>query len=76
MQAYRSRGTLLVGLGRYEEASVDLNKALELAPDDTQILALRSVSSWSQGLDDQALAEINHAIELIRTTPSSTMCDL
>ena len=65
MQAYRSRGTLLVGLGRYEEASVDLNKALELAPDDTQILALRSVSSWSQGLDDQALAEINHAIELI-----------
>ena len=65
MQAYRSRGSLLYALGRYEEASVDLNKALELAPDDTQILALRSISSWSQGLDDQALSEINQAIEVI-----------
>ena len=54
-----------IRMERYdEEALADLNRAIELNPEDASALASRGRIYWAMRRDDEALADLNRAIEL------------
>ena len=61
---YRNRGLTYLLLDKYQEASKDLSRALELAPDDIWIHANRGLVAINLGESQQALADFNHALQL------------
>jgi tetratricopeptide (TPR) repeat protein len=61
-------------LKRYEEALADWNRALELKPDDPEILNNRGVTYHDLGRYDEALADYNRALEL-RPDDPETLCN-
>ena len=62
IQAYKKRASLLSVLGRYEEALLDVDRTMELAPDDTRLIAFRGGILWSMGRVEDALAAMDRAI--------------
>jgi len=58
------RGMVSVHEGRYDDALIDYNRAIELAPDFGHTFTLRGVVYEKQGRHDLALADHNRAIEL------------
>jgi tetratricopeptide (TPR) repeat protein len=48
----------------YDEAQADLNRAIELNPEDASALATRGYTYWDMKRYDEALADFNRAIEL------------
>ncbi len=59
-----SRAAALNALRKHEDALVDLNKAVELAPDSDLILRNRSVALGGLGQHDDALQDDQHALAL------------
>jgi tetratricopeptide (TPR) repeat protein len=57
------RASLLLAVGRVDEAGADLKRALRLAPNDGNALALQSVIAVVQNEKDQALDVAQHAVE-------------
>ena len=51
-------------MGKYEQALADLDRAIELKPDDEWALSRRGVTYQQVGKYEQALAEFNRKIEL------------
>ena len=51
-------------MGRYDEALADLNRAIELDPDDAGAFGRRGETYIALGNYDEALADLNRAIEL------------
>jgi tetratricopeptide (TPR) repeat protein len=49
---------------RYDEALADLNRAIELNPEDASALACRGYTYWDMERYDEALADFNRALEL------------
>lgn len=60
----RKRGVTLDNLGLHELAGTDLNEALILAPNDTDILTDAAVNAFAQGQDAKALEYANKALSL------------
>ncbi|MGW4967097.1 tetratricopeptide repeat protein [Nonomuraea sp. NPDC004186] len=59
-----ARGTVLHGLGRYEEALADLDRAVTLVPDSAWALTCRGDVYHSQGRYQEALVDFDRALEL------------
>jgi tetratricopeptide (TPR) repeat protein len=57
------RASLLLAVGRVDEAGADLKRALRLAPNDSNALALQSVIAVVQNEKDQALDVAQRAVE-------------
>ncbi|MBA3570905.1 MAG: TonB-dependent receptor, partial [Pyrinomonadaceae bacterium] len=57
------RASLLVAVGRVDEADADIKRALRLAPNDSNALALQSVIAVVQNEKDQALDVARRAVE-------------
>ena len=57
------RASLLLAVGRVDEAGADLKRALRLAPNDSNALALQSVIAVVQNEKDQALNAAQRAVE-------------
>ncbi|MGH8524320.1 MAG: tetratricopeptide repeat protein, partial [Gammaproteobacteria bacterium] len=62
------RASLLLALGRVDEAGADLKRALSLAPNDSDALALRSIIAVAQNEKAQAL---NGARRAVQAAPDS-----
>ena len=58
------RAGLLLSVGCVDEAGVDIKKALNLDPSDSQAMALQSIIAVVQNQRDQALDLANKAVEL------------
>jgi tetratricopeptide (TPR) repeat protein len=59
-----SRAKAFNDLRRYEEALQDLNRALELDPNNTQALGLRGNTYLTMKRYEQALRDLNRALQL------------
>src|SRR5262245_10543348 len=59
-----SRGVLLNGMGRIDEAMADFNRALELDPTDIRAIVGRAECYLLLDRDDEALAVLDVALEL------------
>ena len=57
------RASLLLAVGRVDEAGADIKRALRLAPNDGNALALQSIIAVVQNEKDQALNVAQHAVE-------------
>ncbi|MGQ0593053.1 MAG: tetratricopeptide repeat protein [Gammaproteobacteria bacterium] len=57
------RASLLLAVGRVDEADADIKRALSLAPNDGNALALQSIIAMAQNEKDQALNAAQHAVE-------------
>ena len=64
--AYRAQ--LLLAVGRVDEAAADIERALRLAPNDANALALQTIIAVVQGDKDKALATAQRAVQ---AAPSS-----
>jgi tetratricopeptide (TPR) repeat protein len=64
--AYRAH--LLLAVGRVDEAVADIERALRIAPDDANALALQTIIAVAQGDRDRALATAERAV---RAAPKS-----
>ena len=62
--AFFGRAKAYANSRQYDHALMDYNKALELRPDDPEIITMRSSLRADRGEDDLALADANHALEL------------
>src|ERR687892_400554 len=60
--AYRAH--LLLAVGRADEAAADIERALKLAPDDANALALQTIIAVAQGERDRALATAQRAVQV------------
>jgi tetratricopeptide (TPR) repeat protein len=60
---YVYRGSLLVAVGRVDQADADIKRALRLAPNDSNALALQSIIAVVQNEKDQALNVAQRAVE-------------
>jgi Flp pilus assembly protein TadD len=56
-------------LGRNEEALVDLDRALQLAPDDPYALTGRGVAYRNLGRNEEAVRDLDRALQLAPDTP-------
>jgi Flp pilus assembly protein TadD len=65
------RAALLLSVGRVEEARVDIERALALAPRDSHALALRSIIAVVQNRKDEALRLASQAVELEPTSSAA-----
>jgi tetratricopeptide (TPR) repeat protein len=65
--AYRAQ--LLLAVGRVDEANADIERALRLAPNDSNALALQAIIAIVQNDTDKALAVAQKAVEV---APDST----
>jgi len=63
-QAYNGRAWANMQLGRLDTVLDDVNKSLELVPDDHNAIDTRAVYYLKTGDFDKALEDINRAIEL------------
>ncbi len=61
---YLARGRRLAELGREGDAEAEFSKAVELAPDDPEVLAARGVFHADFGRPDQAAADFHAALNL------------
>jgi tetratricopeptide (TPR) repeat protein len=61
---YRNRGLTYLLLNRYQEASDDLRRALELAPDDVWMHANCGLVAINLGESRQAIADFDQALQL------------
>lgn len=61
------RGWLLHEAGRFQEAIVEFNKALELEPTNNTAVGRRAYSYWADGDAERALADTATAIEVAPT---------
>ncbi|MEO1801005.1 MAG: tetratricopeptide repeat protein [Cyanobacteria bacterium J06629_2] len=61
---YRNIGRMLAKLGRYEEALIDLGRAIELDPNNFNAWANRGSAKGSLGRYEDALTDYDRAIEL------------
>ena len=59
--AYRAH--LLLAVGRADEATADIERALRLAPNDANALALQTIIAVTQGERDKALATARSAVQ-------------
>jgi len=57
------RAHLLLTVGRADEAAVDTQRALQLAPNDPSALALQTIIAITQGDRDKALATADRAVQ-------------
>jgi tetratricopeptide (TPR) repeat protein len=57
------RAHLLLTVGRADEAAVDIERALRLAPNDPSALALQTIIAITQGDRDRALATAERAVQ-------------
>ena len=57
------RASLLLAVGRVDEAGADIKRALRLAPNDSDALALQSIIAVVQNEKDQALDPAQRAVE-------------
>ena len=57
------RASLLLAVGRVDEAGADLKRALSLAPNDSKALALQSIIAVAQNEKDKALNVARRAVE-------------
>src|SRR4029450_4351550 len=71
---YLARGRRLVELGRLEEAEADFNEAVELAPNDPDVLAARAVFLADSGKPDRAAADFHAALNLFGETNPQWRC--
>jgi tetratricopeptide (TPR) repeat protein len=69
--AYRAH--LLLAVGRVDEASADLDRALRLAPNDPHALALQTIIALVQNEKDQALTIAQKAVQ---ATPNSATAQI
>ena len=60
---YDYRAHLLLTVGRVDEAAADIERALRLAPNDPNALALRTIIDVAQGNRDRALATATAAVQ-------------
>ena len=58
-------------LGKHEEAIADLNRAIELNPDDSQTWLIRGGAKGNLGRHEEAIADLDRAIELNSDDPSA-----
>jgi tetratricopeptide (TPR) repeat protein len=58
------RASLLLAVGHVEEAEADIERALRLAPNDSQALALQTIIAIVQNDKDRALAVAQKAVEV------------
>ncbi|MCK1715041.1 hypothetical protein [Bradyrhizobium sp. 143] len=63
-KAYRRRGLLKARCRRYDEALLDLERALKLAPEDGHAYGLRALVWEKKGDRDRALRDFDEAIRL------------
>src|SRR6185436_11032202 len=59
--AYRAH--LLLAVGRTDEAAPDIERALQLAPNDPHALALQTITAVVQGDNDKALDAAQRAVQ-------------
>src|SRR5262249_19695693 len=64
-QPYLARGKRLAELGRLDEAETAFNRAVELRPDDPDVLAARAVFLADSGKPERAAADFDVALNLI-----------
>jgi Flp pilus assembly protein TadD len=64
-QPFLARGRRLAKLGRLDEAEGDFNKAVELSPNDADVLAARAVFLADAGQPDRAAEGFNAALSLL-----------
>jgi len=57
------RASLLLGVGRVDEAKADIDKALSIAPNNSDALALQSIIAVTQNEKDKALTLAKKAVE-------------
>ena len=57
------RASLLLSVGRVDEARTDLQRALQIAPDNSQALALESIIAVAQNEKEKALGLARRAVE-------------
>ncbi|MGH8507251.1 MAG: tetratricopeptide repeat protein, partial [Gammaproteobacteria bacterium] len=62
-RVFAYRASLLLALGRVDEADADLKRALSLAPNDSNVLALRSIIAVVRNEKDRALNFAQRAVE-------------
>jgi tetratricopeptide (TPR) repeat protein len=64
-QPWLARGRRLAELGRFDEAEADFNEAVELSPQDSDVLAARAVFLADAGQPDRAAADFQAALNLL-----------
>jgi tetratricopeptide (TPR) repeat protein len=62
--AYKQRGVTYREMERYDDALGDFNRAIELDPSDSLVIALRGMTYRAMKRYDDALGDFNRAIEL------------
>jgi len=62
--AIASRGQAYLTLKRYDQALADLNRAIELDPDDAEAIGSRGQACRLLGREEEALADFARATEL------------
>jgi ferric-dicitrate binding protein FerR (iron transport regulator) len=65
------RAGLLLTVGRLEEASIDIKRALDLDPGNSHAFALKSIISLAQNENDRALHLARRAVETAPRSPAS-----
>jgi tetratricopeptide (TPR) repeat protein len=66
-----ARGRRLAELGRFDEAAADFNKAVELAPDDIDVLTARARFEAERGNLSEASAAFQTALEFAESARST-----
>jgi serine/threonine protein kinase/tetratricopeptide (TPR) repeat protein len=62
-QPFLARGKRMAELGRFDEAEADFNKAVELAPEDSHVLAARAVFFADYGQSARGAADFEAALK-------------
>ena len=66
ISAWYNRGNALRYLGRYEDALKNLDRAIELNPNNDWYFYIRALIYKALKKPDEAQAELTHAIELVK----------
>ncbi|MEP6880089.1 MAG: tetratricopeptide repeat protein, partial [Nitrosospira sp.] len=67
------RASLLLTVGRVDEAQMDIGQALKLEPGNSSAYALRAIIAVVQNDKEQALVEATRAVELDQASPTARL---